>query len=73
MGERTRRTMVGDSGKSNKDFVPRGPPPRGAGLDNNCNYGEGRGIFQRYRVGGGDLEVGHLHFKQPPIIRHHST
>ena len=37
---------VGDSGKSNVNFVPIGPPPRGSDLDNSGNSDKGRGCFR---------------------------
>ena len=46
---------------------------RGSDLYNNGTTDKGMGVFQRYQVGGGDMEVFHLNHEQPHPIYHHST
>ena len=72
-GEEPCHMTVGESGKYNASGVPRGPPPRGYFLDDNGNATKRRGIFQRYWVGGGDMECVHFHDLQLPLLRHHDT
>ena len=71
-GEGNCRTMVGDTGKYNAISVPIMPTPRGYGLYDNGNAAKLIWRFQRYRVGGGDLEVVHCHHEQTPLLRHHN-
>ena len=73
MGEVHHCTMVVDSGKSNINLIPIGTPTIGAYLEDIVNAAKGRGVFQRYGVVGGDLEVVQLHHKQQPLIFHYST
>ena len=52
---------MGDPGNYDTGGAPIGPPTRGNDLDRNYPDAEWREIFQRYRVGGGDMEVFNLH------------
>ena len=54
-GEVTHHKNMGDPGKYDTGGAPIGPPPRGNDLDRNYPDAEWREIFQRYRVGGGDV------------------
>ena len=66
--EGTYHRTVGDSGKYNTSSATMGHPPIENDLDGNGTAAEGRGIFQRYRVGGGDLEGVNLHHEQSPTL-----
>ena len=48
--------MVQYSGNYNASGVPRGPAPRLDGLNKNVTDTKEIEVFQKYRVGGGDME-----------------
>ena len=56
------------SGNYNKNGVPREPSPRGDDLDDKGTADKWKLIFNRNRVGGGDLEVVLFHHEQLPLI-----
>ena len=60
-GELPCHTTEVDPGKYNACGVPFRTPTRGYDLEDNDNYAEGKGGIQRYRVGGGNMEVVQFH------------
>ena len=72
-GKGSMHTPVGETGKFDKNGIPRGVPPSGADMENcGVNTKRGRGV-QMDRVIGSYQEDLCIHHEKPTMLLHHTA